>query len=124
MAADWWSIEILNGRTSAAGWRDAYAESLAESAVTNGASMWKWSFHSWGIVLEVAFRDERQWEAWRRLPGTQAALDAVPDPVGGLHLHRGHGGAAGSFAPRRPRVPPSAGSVGIPEPTPDPAAAL
>ncbi|MDJ0341222.1 hypothetical protein QMK19_06995 [Streptomyces sp. H10-C2] len=116
MAEDWWSIEIFNARTSAAQWRDAHAESLIESAVTNGALSWEWHAHSWGVVLEVRFRAERQWEAWRRLPGTQAALDSVPDPVNGLLVHRGHGGASGDSCPRRPRITPSAGAVELPEP--------
>ncbi|MFI9105837.1 hypothetical protein ACIGXA_35565 [Streptomyces fildesensis] len=116
MAADWWSIEILNARTSAARWRDAHAESLIESAVTNGALSWEWHAHSWGVVLEVRFREEWQWESWRQLPGTLAALDAAPDPVNGLLVHRGHGGASGDRSPRRPRITPSAGAVVLPEP--------
>lgn len=119
MAADWWSIEIFNARTSAARWRDAHAESLIESAVTNGALSWEWRAHSWGVVLELSFREEWEWEAWRRLPGTQAALEATPDPVNGLLVHRGHGGAAGDRSPRRPRITPSAGAVVLPEPGAD-----
>lgn len=116
MAADWWSIEILNARTSAARWRDAHAESLIESAVTNGALSWEWHAHSWGVVCELRFREERQWERWRALPGTVAALDAAPDPVNGLLVHRGHGGASGDRSPRRPRNTPGAGAAVLPEP--------
>ncbi|MEU3460027.1 hypothetical protein ABZ721_08715 [Streptomyces sp. NPDC006733] len=119
MAADWWSIEILNARNTAARWRDAHAESLIESAVTNGALSWEWYAHSWGVVFEVRFREEHQWESWRALPGTVAALDAAPDPVHGLLIHRGHGGAAGDRSPRRPRITPGAGAVGLPEPGAD-----
>lgn len=118
-AADWWSIEILDAEhaeISAASWRDAYAQTLAESLITNGASSWEWYAHSWGIVLEVAFADERGWLAWRALPGTQAALDAVPDPVTGLLVHRGHGGASGRYVARPPRIAPAADSVALPEP--------
>jgi hypothetical protein len=117
--ADWWSIEILDAEhavTSAAQWRDAYAQTLAESAVTNGAVQWEWFEFGWGVVFEIAFRDERQWPAWRELPGTRAALDAVPDPVSGLVTHRGHGGASGSPVPRRPRITPSTDRVALPEP--------
>ena len=119
--ADWWSIEILDAEhavTSAAAWRDAYAQTLAESAVTNGATSWKWFAYDWGVVLEVAFRDEREWQQWRSLPGTQAALDAVPDPVSGLLVHRGHGGTSGSYVPRAPRIAPGAGHEALPEPVP------
>jgi hypothetical protein len=118
-AADWWSIEILDAEhaeTSAASWRDAYAQTLTESLVTNGAVRWKWFGHSWGVVLEVSFGEEETWLLWRALPGTQAALDAVPDPVSGLLVHRGHGGASGSYVPRTPRIAPTADRVALPEP--------
>ncbi|MFI1091222.1 hypothetical protein [Streptomyces sp. NPDC020917] len=117
--ADWWSIEILDSEhavTSATAWRDAYAQMLDESLVTNGASSWKWFEYSWGVVLEVAFVEERTWLDWKSLPGTRAALDAVPDPVTGLLVHRGHGGASGSYARRTPGSPPIADRVALPEP--------
>lgn len=120
-AADWWSIEILDAehaRTSAAAWRDAYEQTLAESLVTNGVAAWEWYGHSWGVVLEVSFAEERSWLAWKALPGTQAALDAVPDPVAGLLVHRGHGGSSGHYVPRRPRVAPAADRAAVPEPAP------
>lgn len=118
-AADWWSIEILDAEhavTSAAQWRDAYAETLAESAVTNGAVQWEWFTFGWGVVFEIAFREERDWLAWRDLPGTRAALDAVPDPVAGLLTHRGHGGASGSYVPRLPPYTPRTDAAALPEP--------
>jgi hypothetical protein len=117
--ADWWSIEILDSGhavTSATAWRDAYAQTLAESLVTNGAASWEWFEYSWGVVLEVAFTEERLWLDWKSLPGTQAALDAVPDPVAGLLVHRGHGGASGSYVPAPPRIPPAADRVALPDP--------
>ncbi|MFC4035293.1 hypothetical protein ACFO3J_28040 [Streptomyces polygonati] len=118
-AADWWSIEILDAEhaeTSAAAWRDAYAQTLAESLVTNGAASWEWFEHSWGVVLEVAFAEERDWLLWKALPGTRAALDAVPDALTGLLIHRGHGGSSGTYVPRAPRVSPTADRVAVPEP--------
>jgi hypothetical protein len=113
---EWWSIEVFNGPFPAARWKDAHSRSLIESAVTNGAVDWVWHEHRWGIVFEVAFANEWQWEAFRQLPGVQAALDAVPDPVAGLLVHRGHGGAAGKPAPRRPRPFAGAGALALPEP--------
>jgi hypothetical protein len=115
-------MEILDAEhagTTAAAWRGAYAQTLAESLVTNGAAAWKWFEFSWGVVLEVAFADERGWLDWRSLPGTQAALDAVPDPLRGLLVHRGHGGSSGGYVPRAPRIAPAADSVALPEPTAD-----
>ncbi|WP_419997476.1 hypothetical protein [Streptomyces boninensis] len=116
--ADWWSVEVFDGQSSALAWRDSYEYALVESAVTHGALMWEWHVHSWGIVLEISFREEADWERWRGLPGVQAALDAVPDPVSGLLLHRGRGGTSGSFVPRRPRPAPSAAAAELPEPEP------
>lgn len=117
---EWWSIEVLHGAFSAARWKQAHSSSLVESALANGAVDWVWHEHRWGVVFEVAFAEERQWEAFRALPGVQAALDAVPDPVAGLLVHRGRGGAAGRSAPRRPRPFAGADAVALPEPDPEP----
>jgi hypothetical protein len=116
VAAEWWSVEVFDAETSAAAWRDAYAEALVESAITHGALFWEWHQHSWGVVFEVAFAEEWRWRAWRELPGTQAALDAVPDPVNGLLVYRGRGGSSGAPVPRRPRLSPGAAAVELPEP--------
>ncbi len=111
--------------TSAAAWRSAYEQMLVESAVTNRALFWEWHDHTWGVVFEVAFADEEHWQAWRRLPGTQAALDSVPDPVNGLLVYRGRGGSSGAPVPRRPLLSPGAAAVELPEPEPElPPAAL
>ncbi|HYZ00442.1 MAG TPA: hypothetical protein VFA92_03000, partial [Candidatus Binatia bacterium] len=91
---EWWSIEVFHGRFSAALWKDAHGAALVEAALTNGAVDWAWHEHRWGVVLELAFPDERRWEAFHELPAVQAALDAAPDPVKGLLVHRGRGGAA------------------------------
>jgi hypothetical protein len=115
---EWWSIEVLNGALSAARWKDAYSSSLIESAISNGAVEWVWHEHRWGVVLEVAFTDERQWAVFRDLPGVRAALDAVPDRVNGLLVYRGRGGSAGVPAPRRPRPQAGAGAIALPEPDP------
>ncbi|AKH84518.1 hypothetical protein AA958_22560 [Streptomyces sp. CNQ-509] len=91
---DWWSIEVLDAHSSALRWKDAYEYALVESAISNRASAWEWHVHSDGIVFEIAFREESDGEAWRRLPGVRAALDAVPDPAGGLLVRRGPDGTA------------------------------
>jgi hypothetical protein len=113
MTADWWSIEVLNARTPAAEWRDAYAPALVESAVTNRSLAWEWHTFTWGVVFELSFSDEEDWLSWRALPGTRAALDAVPDPVSGLLVHRGRGGASGAYVPRRPRRSPGSAAQAI-----------
>jgi hypothetical protein len=117
--AEWWSIEVFHADQSARRWKDAYEEALIEAAVTNGAVDWAWHEHRTGVVLEVAFEDDRQWEAFRNLPAVRGALDAAPDPVNGLIVYRGRGGAAGSRKPRRPRPSPAAGALALDEPAED-----
>ena len=89
---------------------------LIESAVTAGATSWEWHEHRWGVVFEVEFGQDAQWEAFRAIAAVQAALDAVPDPVNGLLVYRGRGGGAGASSPRRPRPAAGAGAMALPEP--------
>jgi hypothetical protein len=70
------------------------------------------------VVFEVFFEHEEQWEAFRNLPLVRASLDAVPDPVDGLLIYRGGGGAS-TREPRRPKRPPAAGAMELPEPVED-----
>jgi hypothetical protein len=118
--AEWWSIEVFDGEFSATQWRDSYSAQLIESALAHGAVDWEWHIHRWGVVFEVTFQDEAQWAAFRALPATAAALDAVPDPVNGLLIYRGRGGSAGAAAPRRPRPTAGAGMMALPEPGAEP----
>jgi len=119
MDEQWWSIEVLDGGFSAAVWRDSHRAALVEAVLTNRGVDWNWRDRAWGVVLEVQFADEDAWEAFRALPAVIAALDAVPDPVGGLLVYRGRGGGAGASAPRRPRPMAGGGAAPLPsEPTP------
>jgi len=107
--AEWWSIEVFHGESQAASrWKDVYDTALTEAAITHGAIDWTWIEHRSGVVFEVCFTDDAQWEAFRQLPAVVAALDAVPDRVNGLLVYRGRGGGAGARRPRRPR--PTAGA--------------
>ena len=54
--------------------------------------------------------------AFRQLPATAAALDAVPDRISGLLIYRGRGGGASARTPRRPRPTAGAGAIELPEP--------
>jgi hypothetical protein len=114
--AEWWSIEVLHGEFSAFGWQQQHDSALIEAALTNGAADGAWHADTWGVVFEVRFETEEQWQAFRSLPAVRAALDAVPDPVNGLLIYRGRGGGAGAGKPRRPRPAPSASAVARPEP--------
>jgi hypothetical protein len=114
--AEWWSIEVFHSEFPAGRWRDTYSPTLIESAVTAGATNWEWHEHRWGVVFEVEFGEDAQWEAFRAIVAVQAALDAVPDPVNGLLVYRGRGGGAGASSPRRPRPAAGAGAMALPEP--------
>jgi hypothetical protein len=67
------------------------------------------------VAFEVAFADVDVWSVFGRLPGVQAALDAVPDPVNGLLIYPGRGGSAGAGDRRRPRPHLGAGAAPMPE---------
>jgi hypothetical protein len=111
--AQWWSIEVLHGEVSAFRWQEQHDSALTEAALTNGVRDGAWHADRWGVVFEVLFDTEEQWEAFCRLPVVRAALDAVPDPVNGLLIYRGRGGGAGAREPRRPKPAPSSGAVSL-----------
>ena len=115
--AEWWSIEVFSGdKLPANGWRYAYEDDLTEAAITHGAMYYEWHDTEYGVIFEVLFRDDEQWDAFRALPAVRAALDGVPDPVNGLIIYRGRGGAAGSRNPRKPKPAPSAAALELEEP--------
>lgn len=115
--AEWWSIEVFHGeRLPASRWKDAYEDVLTEAAVTHGALYWEWHEYQYGVIFEVCFGGDEQWEAFRNLPTVRGALDAVPDPVSGLIVYRGRGGAAGARKPRKPKPAPSAAALELKEP--------
>jgi hypothetical protein len=118
--AEWWSIEVLHGDSTAYRWQEEHDSELIEAALTNGARDGKWHAGRWGVAFEVLFDTEEQWERFRGLPVVRAALDGVPDPVNGLLIYRGRGGGAGSRKPRRPRPSPAAGAMDLPEPAAEP----
>lgn len=114
--AEWFSIEVSGGPTPVRPWYEAYSDLLVGLALSHGASDWQWYVPGWGCLFEVAFPDEADWERFRSHPTVQAALDAVPDPVNGLLVHRGRGGSAGSRWPRRPRPLAGSGAAALPLP--------
>jgi hypothetical protein len=112
----WYSIEVLDGATSASVWAEAYRDALIETAISHGASDWSWHRHTWGVVFEVSFTTEEAWERFTNLPAVRAALDAVPDPLTGLIMYRGRGGSSGAPFPRKPRPLVGSGSAALPLP--------
>lgn len=115
----WWSIEVFDGAFPATLWQDAHGMFLVEAALTRQARNWWWHQHDWGVVFEVEFDDEDTWEAFRRLPAMQAALDAVPDPIEGLLIYPGRGGSSGRAVPRVTRPTSGAGAAAMPIPPDD-----
>jgi Protein of unknown function (DUF3073) len=115
--AEWWSIEVFSGdKLPASGWRYAYEDELTEAAITNGAHYYEWHNTEYGVIFEVLFPGDSEWEGFRALPAVRAALDGVPDPVNGLLIYRGRGGAAGGTKPRKPKPAPGAAALELEEP--------
>ncbi len=115
--SEWWSIEVFDGsELPARRWKDSYQDDLTEAALTNGAIEWAWHEHRYGVVFEVLFDSDEQWEAFRALPAVRSALDGVPDPVNGLIVYRGRGGGSGPRKPRKPKPAPGASAMALPEP--------
>ena len=115
--AEWWSIEVFSGdKLPASGWRYAYEDELTEAAITHGALYYEWHDTEYGVIFEVLFPGDSEWEAFRALPAVRAALDGVPDPVNGLLIYRGRGGAAGGTKPRKPKPAPGAAALELEEP--------
>lgn len=116
----WMSIEVLDGSTSGAGsWAEAWGDNLVENALSSGAVDWNWHRTTWGVIFEVAFADEEAWDRYRESLGVQVALDAVPDPVGGLIVYKGRGGNSGTRKPRKPRPLIGSGAAALPVPLED-----
>ena len=116
--SEWFSIEVFDGDGSARLWRDVYGDSLIFAAQLWGATDWSWEEHSWGVILELELDDEDAFDLLREDAAFRAALDAVPDPLSGLVLHRGRGGSAGSRWFRRPKPTLGAGAMALPAPVP------
>lgn len=112
----WMSIEVFDGAFSARAWAEAYSDTLVEEGLRKGAVDWSFHTHSWGVVFEIAFADETDWDRFRESLAVQIALDAVPDPVGGLIVYRGRGGNSPTGAPRRPRPLIGSGAAALPLP--------
>lgn len=112
----WFSIEVFDAAFSAQSWADAHGDPLVEQALLDGAVDWEWHRTRWGVVFEVAFSDEAQWEQFRSSITVEAALELVPDPATGLIIYKGRGGSSGSSNPRKPRPLIGSGSAALPMP--------
>jgi hypothetical protein len=113
------SIEVFDAAFPASSWVESYGDALVEAAIFTSAQDWNWQRTSWGVVFELAFAEEADWDRFRQLLIVQIALDAVPDPVGGLLIYRGRGGSSGATRPRKPRPMAGAGAASLPLPIED-----
>lgn len=109
------TIEVLDGQTPASIWASGHLEGLLEIAHGYGATDYRVTRRPWGVIIEVAFRSEKHWEAFRHDPAVVAALDAAPRVL----TSRGWGGSAPSRIPRKPRPLVGAGAAELPLPEPE-----
>jgi len=119
---EWWSIEISGGDFAVSEWIRARGRDVIRTALEHGARDWTWVSGTWGVVLEFRFADDLApdggWSAFVDNPLVKAALDAVPDPIGGLMLYPGRGGSCSTSVPRRPKPAPISAAAALPEPEP------
>ncbi|MDQ3641307.1 MAG: hypothetical protein M3450_07550 [Actinomycetota bacterium] len=92
---------------------EAHGDNLVEAALQCGVIEWRWQHFDWGVVLEIDFADEGGWERFRMSTAVQAALDAVPDRLSGVLIHRGKGGSSSPRMPRKPLPRSGAGAVAL-----------
>lgn len=116
LMAWWMSVEIFDGAFPARVWADAHQDSLAETALTNGALDWEIKRTGDSVVFEVAFATEAQWLAFRQLEPVQNALRTAPDPLAGVIIYRGRSTDLGTLAPRKPkpRIGTGSGALTLP----------
>jgi hypothetical protein len=107
------SIEVLDGDFGAWLWAEAHGDSLIEAALQCHVIEWHWHQFGWGMVLELDFANEEDWDRFRSSTAVQAALDAVPDRFAGLLIYRGRGGTSAPREPRRPRPIAGAGAAAL-----------
>lgn len=112
------SIEVLDGSFAASLWAEAWGDSLVETAVVHGAVDWGWSRHAWGVVFEVSFSSDEEWERFRASDVMRSALESAPDPTA-VVVYRGRGGSDGVHEPRRPRPLQGSGAAALPLPLDD-----
>ncbi len=112
------SIEVLDGDFAAWLWAEAHGDSLIQAAFLHGATDWQLHHLRWGVVLELGFATQDQWERFRAEAAVDAALDAVPN-ADGLLIYRGWGGSSSPREPRRPRPLAGAGAAALPLPLDD-----
>jgi len=111
------SIEVFNGSYTASLWADAHNDALVESAVTAGAIDWDLKRTAWGVVFEVAFRTEAEWELYKLSEAVRMALQTAPEPETGVLIYRGRSLDTGPISPRKPKPKVGSGANALALPT-------
>lgn len=109
----WTSIEVFDGPFAARQWAETYADALIETAVTSGALDWELKRTAWGIVFEVAFRSDAEWNAYKDTPVVVEALKTAPNPSTGVLIYRGRSLDGGHGAARKPKPKTGSGSSAL-----------
>src|SRR5687767_5814573 len=99
----WMSIEIFNGPYAARLWADAHGDPLLGAAMSTGAVDWDLKRTAWGVVIEVEFRTEADWEQFKLTDAFLNALNTAPDPQGGVLIYRGRSLDSGNPTSRKPK---------------------
>lgn len=107
------SVEIFNGSFAASLWADAHGDALVETAVTSGALDWDLKRTAWGVVFEVAFRTEAEWETYKASDAVRNALHTAPDPTTGVLIYRGRSLDGGKDSPRKPKPKIGSGAAAL-----------
>lgn len=106
----WTSIEVFNGPFAARQWADTYVDSLVEAAVTAGALDWDMKRTAWGVVFEVEFKNDAEWEKYKNSEAVITALRNTPTPVTGVLIYKGRSLDGGSTSNRKPKPRIGSGS--------------
>ena len=107
------SIEVFNGSFAASLWADAHNDALVESAVTAGAIDWDLKRTAWGVVFEVAFKTEAEWELYKLSDAVRNALQTAPEPDTGVLIYRGRSLDTGPINPRKPKPRSGSGAAAL-----------
>ena len=109
----WTSIEVFDGQFSAQKWADTYGDTLSETALRSGALDWDLKRTAWGVVFEVEFKTDAEWDHFKNLPLVVEALKATPNPNSGVLIYRGRSLDGGNRNPRKPKPLSGSGSNAI-----------
>ncbi len=86
---EYWTIEVLDGTTSAQLRRHFYGDILFEAAHTNRVQDSRWSCHAWGVAWELGW-GERGISSSPAATAADGGGGVVADPSCAGQLGHGH----------------------------------